>query len=102
MIRILLVDDVQILRAGLKAVSAEDSELTVVGEAAMRIVEINSLDYGSTGNICMQLADAARLRGHEAFIATPWRADTRTEASVSEYALILSLFTVNPLLGSAN
>lgn len=34
MIKILLVDDVQILRAGLKAVIAGDSELTVVGEAA--------------------------------------------------------------------
>ena len=34
MIRILLADDVQILRAGLKAVLAGDSELTVVGEAS--------------------------------------------------------------------
>lgn len=34
MIKILLADDVQILRAGLKAVIAGDSELKVVGEAA--------------------------------------------------------------------
>ena len=34
MIRILLADDVQILRAGLKAVLSGDSELTVVGEAS--------------------------------------------------------------------
>ena len=34
MIKILLADDVQILRAGLKAVIAGDSELTVVGEAS--------------------------------------------------------------------
>ncbi len=34
MIKILLVDDVQILRAGLKAVIAGDSELKVIGEAS--------------------------------------------------------------------
>ena len=34
MINIILADDVQILRAGLKAVLAGDSELNVVGEAS--------------------------------------------------------------------
>ena len=34
MIKILLVDDVPILRAGLKAVISSDSELNVVGEAS--------------------------------------------------------------------
>lgn len=47
----------------------------------MKIVEINSWDYASTGNICFQIADAARLRGHEAFIATPQKDDTRTKES---------------------
>lgn len=47
----------------------------------MKIVEINSWDYASTGNICFQLADAARLRGHEAFVATPQKDDTRTKES---------------------
>lgn len=47
----------------------------------MKIVELNSLDYASTGNICFQLADAARQRGHTAFVATPQREDTRTDES---------------------
>lgn len=47
----------------------------------MKIVEINSLDYASTGNICFQLADAARLRGHEVYVATPRRSDVRAEES---------------------
>ena len=34
MIRVIIADDVQILRAGLKAVLAEDSEIEVVGEAS--------------------------------------------------------------------
>ena len=47
----------------------------------MKIVELNSLDYASTGNICFQLADAARLRGHIVYTATPCREDTHTEES---------------------
>ena len=31
----------------------------------MRIAEINMVDYGSTGNIMLQIADCAKERGHE-------------------------------------
>lgn len=37
----------------------------------MEIVEINNCNFGSTGNIMLQIADAARLRNHIIFTSVP-------------------------------
>lgn len=37
----------------------------------MRVVEINSTNFGSTGSIMLHIAEAARARGHEVLICCP-------------------------------
>lgn len=38
-----------------------------MGYCKMKIVEINTVDYGSTGKIMMQIAECARENGHEVY-----------------------------------
>mgnify|MGYP006934562815 CR=1 FL=1 len=46
----------------------------------MRIAEINMVDYGSTGNIMLQIADCAKERGHEVrTFSKKWKKQERNE-----------------------
>ena len=60
----------------------------------MRIVEINATNYGSTGNIMLQIADAARLKGHEVFVCFP-KSRENTRKKVQNQIIIGNRFLRN-------
>lgn len=60
----------------------------------MRILEINSTNYGSTGNIMLQIADTARSKGHTVITCCPASRDNKRK-SIENQWLIGSRFSRN-------
>ena len=60
----------------------------------MRILEINSTNYGSTGNIMLQIADTARSKGHTVITCCPASRDNKKK-SIENQWLIGSRFSRN-------
>ncbi len=60
----------------------------------MKILEINSTNYGSTGNIMLQIADTARRKGHTVITCCPASRDNKKK-SVENQWLIGSRFSRN-------
>lgn len=60
----------------------------------MKILEINSTNYGSTGNIMLQIADTARRKGHIVITCCPASRDNRKKTVENQW-LIGSRFSRN-------
>lgn len=60
----------------------------------MKILEINSTNYGSTGNIMLQIADTARRKGHTVITCCPASRENKKK-SVENQWLIGSRFSRN-------
>lgn len=60
----------------------------------MKILEINSTNYGSTGNIMLQIADTARRKGHTVITCCPASRDNKKK-SIENQWLIGSRFSRN-------
>lgn len=58
----------------------------------MKIVEINMMNYGSTGKIMLQIADCAREQGHDVWVAYPDSRDSMKK-HVENSILIGNRFT---------
>lgn len=60
----------------------------------MRIVEINSMNFGSTGNIMLQIAEVARKRAHQVYICCPKSRDN-SKRNVENQIIIGNRITRN-------
>lgn len=53
----------------------------------MKIVSVNSVNFGSTGKIMLQIADTARKAGHEALVAYPSSGSNKRNSSPDDITI---------------
>ena len=66
----------------------------------MKVIEINSGNFGSTGNIMLQIAEAARTKGHTVITCCP-KSRSNQKKKVGNQLFIGNRLTRNLHLGLA-
>lgn len=65
----------------------------------MRIVELNTVDYGSTGKIMLSIAETARAKGHEVWTFSVATRKKTSSRDYHEYYSSFCEYSVHYILG---